>query len=669
MKFFAAFFLLIFSTLLFSQTENTSLVIRSFVKEDTVVLRWAPTNADLLIKGLKNGYKIERVEGSATFENNSSLQTFFIKPFSERKTEFINSTDENIREMVVFIGELINSSTLNSSTKSMSFAMLMLAAGSNKEIAKMLGVYFEDVTTNKSTFSYRISINESTEISSPVEIKTDLLSQNQTFTKLSGSSRAKLRQAYLSWEAKSLQDGYSAYWIERSTDSIHFEKRNTVPYLFLKSSDEPNKINCDYVDTGVTEGVTYFYRITGINHFADKGKSSNVIKVYIPKSLYGECRIESVVAEGLSRKLNGHFVHNSKSNELTRFLLFRSDSLQFGYQFLSEQKNFDNTFEFVSSVPVESGDQYYYKVAALSADNDTVYSFPFYFFTLDQVPPQIPLGLSGEISDSGIVSLTWILNPEKDIRGYRIYRSNDLKEEFVEVTKFYCESTIFYDTLSLDNLTSKIYYKIVAVDLNFNNSKRSDPVLLLKPDTIPPVPSIFLEYSVKSNGVDLVWVNSTSEDLAKSVLLRIDGYLTDTLLYWQDSTYHFIDTTGIPGKSYEYIIIVSDRSNNLSDTARLSVNYETGVRSGVSDIKSIVNREEKTITTTWNLPKDEIYSIQIYRAKNDEPFRLIRTIRDKSATSFIDKDLSINNTYKYKIKIVYKSGISSILSDAVRVAY
>lgn len=679
MRIFAGLFSVFISCSLFAQQGQAPLIVKHFVKQDTLMLRWAPINADIMINGLKNGYQIERIEGEGSFENNTSLQTFFIKPFNERKSDFQNSPDQNLRDLVEVVGELASSSDLSSTARSMSFAVLMLAAGTNKEIAKMIGIYYEDITLKKTNYTYRISVQKSLESSASIFVNAATLSENQTFSLLVGTARTKLKQAYLSWEAKSLQAGYSAYWVERSTDSVNFEKRNSLPYFFFKSGDEPNKTNCDFVDTGVTEGITYFYRIVGINHFAEIGKTSNVVKVYVPISLYGECRIDTVTASGLNRSLAGHFVigSSSVSNPTKqpdkvfegRFLLFRSDSLLGGYQLLSEQINTTNSFQFIANVPLESGDRYYYKVAALSVDNDTVYSFPYYFFTLDQIPPQTPQGLAGVVNDSGIVSLTWNLNDEQDIRGYRVYRSNSLKEEFTEVTKVFCVDGSFYDTLSLDNLSSKIYYRVSAVDFNFNNSKKSEPVLLLKPDTIPPVAALFTDYSVKPQGIELAWVNSSSEDAFEHTLIRQNEGKLEQLLLWKDTTSHFIDTSCVAGKSYEYYVISFDQSKNKTASEILRVNYETGVRVGVSNIQSLVDRTKKTIQLSWKLPVDEIYSIQIYRAKNDEAYRLISTLRDKKIELFTDVDLSMNNTYKYKIKVIYKSGVSSVLSDEIVVIY
>jgi len=69
----------------------------------------------------------------------------------------------------------------------------------------------------------------------------------------------------------------------------------------------------------------------------------------------------------------------------------------------------------------------------------------------------------------------------------------------------------------------------------------------------------------------------------------------------------------------------------------------------------------------WEAPKGDVYSYKIYRAKNDTPFRLLKTMRDSE--SYLDKDITINNRYSFKIKVVYQSGIKSSFSEEIEVVY
>ena len=58
----------------------------------------------------------------------------------------------------------------------------------------------------------------------------------------------------------------------------------------------------------------------------------------------------------------------------------------------------------------------------------------------------------------------------------------------------------------------------------------------------------------------------------------------------------------------------------------------------------------------------------MYPLKADGKFRLYKTIRENT-TIFEDSSLSINNEYHYKIKVMYKSGLSSKLSEKKSVMY
>lgn len=650
---------------LFAQNNSPALI--SFVKSDRVLLRWAAPNAELFLDMIQNGSVIQRIEGSTQFENNNEIKEYVIPDFNERKKTLLVNADENVKSQIEYLDEMLK--TADAQAIQMNFFFLMLGASSDKNLAKILGCYFEDVEITKKEYSYRVLLKNKTVSSNIISLNSGIESKNDEMTELTASSRPKLKQAYLKWEAEQLQSAYGAYNIERSTDSINFEKRNKNPYYFLKSQDEANKTFCDFADTNVQEGQTYFYRVIGINHFGDFGNSSNIVKVYVPKSLYGEVRVDSTEAIENKRIISGHFVSGTSKDHVVKYVLFRSDSILGPYSLLEEKITKEDHFRFEATVPVSSGDRYYYKVAAIGTDNDTVYSYPKYIFTLDQIPPSTPLGLRGVINDSGVVKLNWQLNPENDIRGYRVFRANSLNEEFVEVTNYFVTEDVFYDTLRLDNLTKEVYYKIAAVDLNYNNSPRCEPVLILKPDTIPPVPGHFTKFEINDKGVFLSWRNSSSSDLKESQLIRVGKSSSEIIFIWTDTTVNFIDTTGIPGQEYQYVLVSIDKSANQSNSEPLHLFFETGKRDGVSKIQTSVDRELKQIKLNWVLPKGEIYSVQIYRAKADEKYVLYKTIREQNSTEFIDANVQINNEYRYKIKVVFKDGTSSVLSDEVSVTY
>ena len=72
-------------------------------------------------------------------------------------------------------------------------------------------------------------------------------------------------------------------------------------------------------------------------------------------------------------------------------------------------------FEFNYTADLLSGDRHYFKVAAISEDGDSAYSYPYYHFSLDQEPPGVPTNLEGIIDSNGVARLTWVAPEDKDL--------------------------------------------------------------------------------------------------------------------------------------------------------------------------------------------------------------------------------------------------------------
>jgi uncharacterized protein len=651
--------LLLISTSVCSQSK---LYLRHFVKENMVQLRLFPIDVETFSNGIDNGYIISR-----TNEKGEELKEFKIAPLKDRIEELLTSDDSITSGMADYVKGFFLSGNPDSETKSFSFGMLLIGSSYYRQVAEICGLYFEDSSADGSKYIYRVSIPKTSVVSTPAEVNSKKLSKNHDFTELIGSSRLDLKEVYLAWEAKELNDWYGGYYIYKSEDKENFHKLNKVPLFHFSSQYEEDKTVIDFVDTAVVEGKTYYYKVVPINHYSDVGIESNLIEVYIQKRLTGLCKIDDVISKKYERKIIGHY-EGSEEEEVKEFILLRSDKIDSAYTILSTQSAKEDKFEFLYTADLLSGDRHYFKVAALSVDSDTVFSYPKYYFTLDQEPPGIPTDFEGVIDSAGIARFSWKAPVDKDIRGYRIYRANELKEEFVEVTRSLSTNEFYSDTLLLNNLTPEIYYKIRCIDLNYNNSGYSEPILLLKPDTIAPVPSLIKSFKVEEKGIQLSWNNSASEDVDVQYLIRYLGLFADTVLVFMDEYDAFMDTTCQLGRAYQYRLLTEDKSHNQAYSDPLKVVFELGYRKAPENFEGNVNREEKKIQLEWQFISDPIYAIQVYRAKNDGRFKLYRTIRE-NISEFEDDNLSINNEYHYKIKVVYKSGISSKMTDEISIIY
>jgi hypothetical protein len=88
----------------------------------------------------------------------------------------------------------------------------------------------------------------------------------------------------------------------------------------------------------------------------------------------------------------------------------------------------------------------------------------------DKTPPQIPTGLDAVRSDMGAL-ITWAVNEETDLAGYRVFRSDRADGGFTLVSGRLNIPNSYFDPSSKPGL----YYAVSAVDESQNESGRSAP--------------------------------------------------------------------------------------------------------------------------------------------------------------------------------------------------
>ncbi len=272
------------------------------------------------------------------------------------------------------------------------------------------------------------------------------------------------------------------------------------------------------------------------------------------------------------------------------------------------------------------------------------------------------------------MSLSWAKGLEEDILGYRIFRSNFLNAEFGQQSKTAVADTFFTEQINLKTLSKKIYYKIAAVDLNFNQSELSEAVLLEKPDVMPPVPPLFQSTKSTVDGVKLNWINSSSKDVVKYVLYRKETgkqkWATIAVFHVTDSINSFTDTQIMVNKLYEYIMIAVDKSDNESLPCKsvYARKIDNGIRPSIENIQAETDRINKQVKLVWDYPNGDVKNYLIYRALNNDRIAYYK-IKQADNNKFTDDDVQINTLYKYRIKAIYTDGSESKFSEEIIVRY
>jgi len=683
------FFLIIifFSISVFSFSQTNSIQALAKIKKNAVLIRWAPASPYIWQLGNKYGYIIERftiINGTLEQKTGAGriLSTQPIKAYSSENLTKLSTTEPNaevIKEAIYgkVSGKPVSSPAeiLNSNRDTENkFGLALFVCDMSQPLAIAAGLMWIDKTVvPKAKYIYKIKVAfdvpnvkiepgiavvdiiDEKPLVAPKEVKTEFGDQTVTLT----------------WPIITHKGVYTAYIIEKSLDGKNFKSLSDLPYV--NTSEKKNPTKYFYVDSLATNNQLVYYRVKGITPFGETGPPSTVV------SGQGKNPLEAVISIDSSYVINKTKIFikwNSPiqyKQDFEGFFVSRSSKSSGPYIDLNKKILPNTQNYFIDEI---AGKNNYYRIKYLTkarnGKSDTYFSFPYYAQLYDETPPLTPTGLNATVDTAGIVTLKWKANTEIDLIGYKIYRANSLKEEFIEITKNLAKKNMLIDTINIESLSRKVYYKVVAVDNYYNPSDFSSFLELLRPDKIAPSAPVFTSVKILSDSVLLNWENSSSDDVVKYILYKRVNVnenlkkITEWSSKVQKKKYSDYKTN--QEKKYNYVLQAIDSSGNKSEAISRDIFTENGVRKSIDNIQVKTDRIKNLIELSWKYNEENIDKIIIYRAKKGEPITIYKTL-DSNEVNFIDKDIYINNEYRYKIKAFFKNGAQSNISKEVNVIY
>jgi hypothetical protein len=315
----------------------------------------------------------------------------------------------------------------------------------------------------------------------------------------------------------------------------------------------------------------------------------------------------------------------------------------------------------------------YYVVYAYDTTGNMSVSLPAYGFLLDSIAPGKPDRPTGSIDTNGVVRIHWKLGPDQDIMGYRVYFANAADHEYSIKTPKPLRDTAFVDTITLNTLTKKIYYKIAAVDRNYNHSIYSEVLMLMKPDILKPVEPLFAGYKVNEQEVILQLVPSSSKDVKEHRLMRRESGIEawSEISKWQkpEVKKEYRDNSVKGAAYYQYTLVAVDSAGNVSNMApTVDVRVVPKVsKAEVKNVRAAYNKENKVVALDWDKPEAAVSHYEIYRGKDGRrPITL--TTADGNATHFEDVTYTGKGKYVYMVKAIYKDKGESPMSVAKEIS-
>ncbi|MDO9000362.1 fibronectin type III domain-containing protein [Sediminibacterium sp.] len=671
--------LLIGFIFLMKSQEKVQLHARHFIKKNKIIFRIVPDDKKVFELIKTNGLSITRYNLTNSGITNSVVVNDFLHPYWEADTLNWMRLIRQDKNKIGFVYNALHKNKADSklpvqkreSQEEMVYSLMLLSCDFDSEIAKACGLYFVDSTIiNSEKYVYQIAVyTSSTSLAMrkllTINIDPLILSTNKQIVGLSGRGKNKITT--LKWKVVDYKDNFSGYNVERSEDSLNFQKINNSPVILFSSQFEKNKEYVFYSDTMPQTNKKYFYRIKGINFFGEESEPSNIVANYSAPIINSNPLIDTIVVlENKKVKVKWRMENNAETNSVKNYVLLRSEKDNGVYKKMFESNTILN---FVDLNPSSSN---FYKVGAITFNNDTVFSFSRMATIIDTIAPSAPINLKAIVDKTGNVSISWSKGKESDLQGYKLFKANSLNEEFVQINSKFITDTFYHDKLNLNTLSKNIYYTLAATDENFNSSITSSPIEVMRPDTVPPSAPILKSLFPEIKGIKLSFILSNSDDVEKHTISRKtkeqSSFENMYEFYTKDSLSFFIDTTVSCGNNYTYKISAYDKNNNFSVSKNLTLQYETGFRKKLTGVNYTVDRTLKAISLNWEYNEYEIEKFILYRKKENETLTILKTING-TTTFYVDNTPNIGNIYEYRIKAVLYNGAESIISDPIKVVY
>ena len=660
------------------------------IYEDSIRVRWAPNNERLWAMANKHGYVIQRYEwvkkgGNMVRVGKILLTSSPLKPLPLDAWQGVVKKQER----TAIIAQAIYGESFIAKNKALSpvakaindsderkqrFGFAMLTADQYYEGAKAAGLALTDNDIKPDRiYAYKIycALPENSEIKADTAyIIADFKKQKPVTEVKEPKGMFGDKNIKLEWPNNNTPNYFSGYFVERSTDSLHYEILNKEPIVYFRTDDDNSKEEIvSHSDSLPRNNIKYYYRVRGLTPFGELSPPSKTISG-MGKTNLGV--LPSITLAGV--KNDGTVIVNwdypkAYNDSIKMFVIKRAKNVEMG-QVTSDYvwKDAPNAARVhIDKNPIPLA---YYQVVAIDKVGQEYPSIVAMVELPDSIPPMQPCDLKGKIDTTGIVHLNWSKNTEPDFAGYRVFRANVKNGHFVQITKKTNLTESFIDTVNVNTLTKYVYYKLVAIDRRANPSDFSDVLELRRPDKYPPTAPILNDYEIQNKRVVLKWVNSSSDDVDSTILYkRIKGQTNWAILrkFSKNIVTSCIDSIGIANTEYEYKIVAKDESGKISKDEKQYLNIRwrsINIPEAPKPILEKVKEKNELLLKWTNSPQTS--GVKIYRKINNDKMFAIDYIKD-GGNIFKDIDLKKGNTYSYRIKAVFADGKESLFSEEVHI--
>jgi len=331
--------------------------------------------------------------------------------------------------------------------------------------------------------------------------------------------------------------------------------------------------NTYYIDTGLIDGNTYYYRVSGVSSEDIEGYFSDEVNG-TPSDTVPPAQIDTVppaqivnvtvTNPGTGNKLTITW-NASDAPDFVHYLLYRNSTVENWALIASPTTN-----SYVDTGLVD-GRTYYYKVAAVDdggpvqnvGQNSTVTSgIP----TDITPPPQITWSANPikVIPEGKALNITWNPSTASDFKEYKLYR-NSTTEDWILLDNLTVNH--YLDTGLINGMT--YWYKVSAVDEVPNYGLNSTVVKGVPQDSIAPaaVTGLTVHVIPTGNTLNLTWNPNSESDISyyKVYMSTVTPFTPGPSNYvWNVShpTTFYLNSSLIDGQAYYFKVSAVDEDGN-----------------------------------------------------------------------------------------------------------
>ena len=436
------------------------------------------------------------------------------------------------------------------------------------------------------------------------------------------------KAAKLSWSKVAGVTGYLVYY---STDNSNFTKLKTIN----------SQSTTSYTVGGLTAGKAYYFALisyTNINGKITKSKRTSSLKITATSSSSVPAPSNLKVAEYSNSAIKLTW---TKASDVTGYYVYRSTDGK-KYSKIKTLKAYTTAY---TNTSLTAGKKYYYSIASYKNTSTGVAIGPkssaVNALTISSSKLSYPSGFAVKEVATDAIKLVW--NKSSNVSGYYIYRSIDNKN-FSKIKALPSSSTS-YTNIAL-YLDTTYYYKIAS----YVNSNGSIGLSAKSPAVNAKTTSTSVSFTSKTSTSTTITLNWDYPSATGYQIYRLDI-----------NTGKYVKIASTSAKSYTDKNLSSDRYYNYKVRAYLvsggittyspynSVSVKTCLPA-VKDFKA-VSQTYYSVKLSWTKQNGAV-NYEIYQLSPDsQVYKLITTL-NSDATSYMVDNLTVNTTYKFRIRSV-----------------